>query len=176
MDSTWQGTVLLADLRRDASRLYQTAGPTKALHAIRECVALLEQAAWEGGATLVRSTGDEVMALFPAPAAAADAASAMQLAAESLPPVGATKLGVRIAFQTGPVVVRNGDVLGETVTMASRLIAQSRAKTTTAATATAAMKATLLAVLAAAATSEKANGAAAEASSRDELIMPSRRP
>ena len=126
MDSTWQGTVLLADLRRDASRLYQTAGPTKALHVIRVCVALLEQAAWEGGATLVRSTGDEVMALFPAPAAAADAASAMQLAAESLPPVGATKLGVRIAFQTGPVVVRNGDVLGETVTMASRLIEEAQ--------------------------------------------------
>jgi adenylate cyclase len=126
MDSTWQGTVLLADLRRDATRLYQTAGPTKALHAIQQCVAVLEQAAWEGGATFVRATGDEVMALFPAPAAAADAASAMQMAAESLPPIGATKLGVRIAFQSGPVVVRNGDVLGDTVSMTSRLIEEAQ--------------------------------------------------
>src|ERR687896_1687256 len=101
MDSTWQGTVLLVDLRRDASRLYQIAGPTKALLAIQECVAKLEQAAWEGGATFVRASGDEVMALFPAPTAAADAASAMQMAADALSPVGDTKLGVRIAFQTG---------------------------------------------------------------------------
>ena len=51
MDSTWQGTVLLADLRRDASRLYASAGPTKALQAIQNCVAVLERAAWDGGAT-----------------------------------------------------------------------------------------------------------------------------
>jgi adenylate cyclase len=126
MDSTWQGTVLLADLRRDASRLYQTAGPTKALQAIQQCVDVLERAAWEGGASFVRATGDEVMALFPAPSAAADAASAMQLAAEALPPVGNTKLGVRIAFQSGPVMVRNGDVLGDTVTLTSRLIEEAQ--------------------------------------------------
>ena len=47
MDSTWQGTVLLADLRRDASRLYASAGPTKALQAIQNCVAVLERAAWD---------------------------------------------------------------------------------------------------------------------------------
>ena len=88
MDSTWQGTVLLADLRRDASRLYASAGPTKALQAIQNCVAVLERAAWDGGATFVRATGDEVMALFPAPTAAADAASAMQMAADALPPIG----------------------------------------------------------------------------------------
>jgi adenylate cyclase len=126
MDSTWQGTVLLADLRRDASRLYASAGPTKALQAIQHCVSLLEKAAWEGGATFVRATGDELMALFPAPAAAADAASAMQIAAEALPAVGSTKLGVRIAFQSGPVVVRNGDVLGDTVSMTSRLIEEAQ--------------------------------------------------
>lgn len=126
MDSTWQGTVLLADLRRDAARLYANEGPTKALQAIQQCIAVLEHAAWEAGATLVRATGDELMALFAAPAAAADAASAMQLAAEALAPVGNTKLGVRIAFQSGPVLVRNGDVLGNTVSMTSRLIEEAQ--------------------------------------------------
>src|SRR3954462_15899135 len=101
MDSTWQGTVLLADLRRDASRLYASAGPTKALQAIQNCVAMLERAAWEGGATFVRSPGDAVMALFPGPPAPADDARAMQLAAYSRPRGGNSKLGVRIAFQSG---------------------------------------------------------------------------
>jgi hypothetical protein len=126
MEPTWQGTVLVADLSRDAARLYQSAGPTKALHAIREFMAVLERAAWDGGASFVRATGDELTALFPAPAAAADAASAMQMAADALPPVGATRLGVRIAFQSGPVTVRNGDVLGNTVTLATRLIDEAR--------------------------------------------------
>ena len=66
------------------------------------------------------------MALFPAPAAAADAAAAMQMAAEALPPVGSTRLGVRIAFQTGPVVVRNGEVLGDTVSVTSRLAEEAQ--------------------------------------------------
>jgi hypothetical protein len=122
MDSTWHGTVLLADLRHDASKLYAAAGPTRALLAIQQCILLLEQAAWESGATFVKATGDALTALFPAPAAAADAASAMQIAADRLPMIGDTKLGVRIAFQSGPVVVRNGDVLGDTVRMTSELI------------------------------------------------------
>jgi adenylate cyclase len=126
MDSTWQGTVLLADLRGDASRLYAAAGATKALQAIQQCIARLEKAAWEGGATFVKVTGDELTALFPAPAAAADAASAMQLATEGLPSIGNTKLGVRIAFRSGPVAVRDGDVLGDTVRMTSQLIQEAQ--------------------------------------------------
>ena len=125
MESTWQGTVLLADLRRDAGRIYAAIGPTRALQAIQQCLSHLEKVARERGATFVKVTGDEVVALFPAPAAAADAATAMQIAADALPPVGNTKLGVRIAFQTGPVAVRNGDVLGDTVSLTSRLIEEA---------------------------------------------------
>jgi hypothetical protein len=38
------------------------------------------------------------------------------------------KLGVRIAFHSGPVSVRNGDVLGDTVTLTSRLLEQARSE------------------------------------------------
>lgn len=122
MDSTRHGTVLLADLRHDAFKLYAAAGPTRALLAIQQCIVLLEQAAWDSGATFVKTTGDALTALFPAPAAAADAASAMQVAADRLPMIGDTKLGVRVAFQSGPVVVRDGNVLGDTVRMTTKLI------------------------------------------------------
>ena len=126
MDSSWQGTVLLADVRGDASRLYNEVGATKALQAIKQCITVIETTAWEGGATVVRTTGDEMMALFPAPAAAADAASLIQAAVDALPAIGTTKLGVRVAFHSGPVTVRNGDVLGATVTLASRLIEEAQ--------------------------------------------------
>jgi len=96
MDASWQGTVLLADLRAEAGKLYAAAGPAKALQAIQQCLAVLEQTAWEGGATLVKTTGDEVMALFPAPAAAADAATVnawLQRSGSSAPQVTLTTRG-----------------------------------------------------------------------------------
>lgn len=122
MEPTWQGTVLLADVRGDAATLYAAAGAAKALQAIKECISLLERACWEGGATLVKTHGDGLMALFPSPVAAADAATAIQVAVYDLPAVADTKIGVRVAFQSGPVTVRNGEVLGQTVSIASSLI------------------------------------------------------
>src|ERR1051325_3872890 len=103
MDSTWQGTVLLADLRRDASRLYASAGPTKALQAIQNCVAGLERAAGDGGATVVPANADDFRRLSPGRTGGAVPLSARKMAAVALPPVGNPKLGVRIAFQSGPV-------------------------------------------------------------------------
>ena len=126
MEPTWQGTVLVADVRADAAKLYATAGPAKALQTIKECILILEGACWDGGATLVKAHGDGLMALFPSPVAAADAAAAMQNAIDEQPAVADTKLGVRVAFESGPVTVRNGDVLGKTVSIASNLIEGAR--------------------------------------------------
>ena len=128
MNATWQGTVLLADVRRDAGKLYAAAGPVKALQTIRDCIDKLEQTARAGGGQVIRATGDELLALFPAPSAAADAAAGMQAMADMLPIVANVKLGVRIAFHSGPVSVRNGDVMGDTVTLTTRLLQQARSE------------------------------------------------
>jgi adenylate cyclase len=128
MDATWQGTVLLADVRRDAAKLYAAVGPAKALETIRQCMERLEQAARTAGGHVIRAVGDEVLALFPAPSAAADAAAGMQLAAEMMPIVANVKLGVRIAFHSGPVTVRDGDVQGDTVVLTTRMLQQARSE------------------------------------------------
>jgi adenylate cyclase len=128
VNGTWEGTVLLADVRADAAKLYAVVGATQALEAIHRSVEVLGQAARAAGGQVIRQLADEVMALFPAPAAAADAATAMRAAVETLPIFANVKLGVRIAFHSGPVTVRDGDVMGNTVNLAEQLLKQANSE------------------------------------------------
>jgi adenylate cyclase len=61
------------------------------------------------------------MSCFSCADEAADAAIEMQLAIAQLPPVGNTQIGIRIGFNHGPVVEREGDVFGDAVNLAARL-------------------------------------------------------
>jgi len=73
----------------------------------------------EGGGRVVKTIGDEVM--FSAPDASLGASVALTLVeevsqADQVPPV-------RVGVATGPVLVREGDVFGPPVNLASRLVA-----------------------------------------------------
>ena len=117
-------TVLFADVS-GSTRLYEAVGDAAAHAAIALCVDKLRAAAELSGGRLVKTIGDEVMVLFPNPGAAAMAAARMQMAIEALPAVGATKLGLRVGFNAGPVIQRDNDVFGDTVNLASRLVDQA---------------------------------------------------
>lgn len=138
MGESWEGTVLLADVGADASKLYAAAGPAQALHTIQRNVEVLAQAARAAGGHVIRAVGDEVLALFSAPAAAVDAAAAMRTAVETLPIVANVKLGVRIAFHSGPLTMRDGDVLGDTVNLTEQLVRQANSEQILTSTVTAA--------------------------------------
>jgi adenylate cyclase len=69
--------------------------------------------------------GDELLAVFPSPDAAADAATRMQGAVEALPATAGHKLGLRIGFHAGPVIQQDNDVFGDSVNLASRLVEQA---------------------------------------------------
>jgi adenylate cyclase len=47
----------------------------------------------------------------------------MQIAISELPPVGNATLGIRIGFTYGPLVERDGELFGDAVNIASRLVA-----------------------------------------------------
>src|SRR5256885_528364 len=68
-----QTTVLFADLS-GSSKLHELAGEAVALEIIARCMERLRQAAEAGGGEVVKTSGDQVMALFPTPDAAARAA------------------------------------------------------------------------------------------------------
>lgn len=122
MTEPTETTVLFVDVS-GSTRLYEDAGDAVAHAAIAECIQILKQKTVANGGRVIKTIGDEVMAAFPHPSAAADAAVQMQEAIDELPPVAATKIGVRIGLHHGPVVARDGDVFGDTVNVASRLAA-----------------------------------------------------
>src|SRR5512141_3193332 len=124
MDHARQVAVLFADVS-GSTKLYESEGDKAAMEAIARCVDQLRQTAESSAGRVVKTLGDEVMAVFPTADAAAYAASSMQYAIDALPPVGATKLGVRIGFHCGPVIQRDSDIFGDTVNLAARLVEQA---------------------------------------------------
>jgi adenylate cyclase len=124
MEASKNATVLFADVS-GSMKLYETAGDARAAEAIRGCINVLCSAAEANGGRVVKTIGDEVMAVFPTANAAAGAATAMHVGVEALPPIGGLKLAVRIGFQAGPIIERDDDVFGDTVNLASRLVKQA---------------------------------------------------
>ena len=93
-------------------------------HAIARCLRALGEAAEASGGRVVRRRGNELVALFPTPDAAAAAAARMQREAEEVLPGG--ELGVCGAFHSGPVAQRGHDVFGDTLNLTEELASRAR--------------------------------------------------
>jgi len=77
--------------------------------------------------TLVKTIGDEVMCTFPSAEQAFNAACAMQCGMRDNRPVGGKQMFIRVGFQYGDVIHESGDVFGDTVNVAARVAAITRA-------------------------------------------------
>ena len=117
-----EAAVLFADVS-GSTKLYETAGDAIAHAAIEKCVNLMREKTVGSNGRVIKTIGDEVMAAFPTADDAAGAAIEMQSAISEMPPVGGTQIGIRIGFNHGPVVERDGDVFGDAVNLAARLAA-----------------------------------------------------
>ena len=118
-----EAAVLFADVS-GSTKLYETAGDAVAHAAIEKCVNLMREKTRQRQGPRHqdhRRRGD--VALSRPPTQAADAAIEMQSAISELPPVGSAQIGIRIGFNHGPVVERDGDVFGDAVNLAARLAA-----------------------------------------------------
>jgi adenylate cyclase len=113
-------SVLFADVS-GSTKLYETAGDAVAHAAIEKCVNIMRDKTLNAKGRVIKTIGDEVMSAFPSADQAADAAIEMQSAIAELPPVGNTQIGIRVGFNHGPVVERDGDVFGDAVNLAARL-------------------------------------------------------
>jgi len=114
------GCVLFADVS-GSTKLYETVGDAAAHAAIDLCVKLFANITQEHGGRVIKTIGDEVMAIFPQASDAGRAATDIQLGIASMPPVDKVRLGVRVGLHFGPVVERDGDVFGDTVNLSARL-------------------------------------------------------
>jgi len=125
MEPVAQAAVLFADVS-GSTQLYEMAGDAIASTVIDQCVTLLKRRTEAGGGRVIKTIGDEVMSVFDSADAAARAAMDMQSSVAELTPAAATRIGIRIGFNFGPVVARDGDVFGDAVNVAARLASQAQ--------------------------------------------------
>lgn len=118
--------ILFADIC-GSTALYDNLGDNLARRLIAQCVATMvgEIAAHRG--TLIKTIGDEAMCSFPDAEAAMQAACAMQRAVKDGQYEGGHAMHIRIGFNYGEVIREAGDVFGDTVNVAARVAAITRA-------------------------------------------------
>jgi class 3 adenylate cyclase len=119
--------VLFADVS-GSTKLYETVGDAEALNAIGRCLSLVRIACEAQGGRVVKTIGDEIMAVFSAADQAAEAAAEMQLRVCEQAPVGRSRLAIRVGFHFGPAIAVDGDVFGDSVNVAARMTALAKAE------------------------------------------------
>jgi class 3 adenylate cyclase len=118
--------VLFADICGSTS-LYERLGDDLARKLIFQCINTMSDRIFAGQGTLIKTIGDEVMATFPSAEAAFHAACSIRKAVENFQPMAGVPLHIRIGFNFGPVIKESNDVFGNTVNVASRVTAMTRA-------------------------------------------------
>ena len=118
--------VLFADICGSTS-LYDRLGDDLARRLIAHCITTMTSEVASCQGTLIKTIGDEIMCTFPSAEAAMQAACAMQRAVENGRPEDGNPMHIRIGFHYGDVILESGDIFGDTVNVAARVAAITRA-------------------------------------------------
>ncbi len=151
MTQVLQRTVLFADLRGSTS-MYETLGNAAATAVVTRSVSLLGHVVAKHGGQVVKTLGDGLMAVFETPTASIAAADDMHDSmarvsmgddvevavvkhdgdedaapedideAQTLPPRPAVPLKLQVGLAHGEIVEMSGDVFGDAVNVAARLL------------------------------------------------------
>jgi class 3 adenylate cyclase len=114
-------TILFVDLT-DSTGLYERLGDEKALRYSSHAIACWQRIVDAVSGRVVKRIGDELLCVFPNAENAAQAALDIQCALDSGLPSVEMELHARIGFHAGPFLEENGDVFGDTVNLAARVV------------------------------------------------------
>lgn len=112
-------TIFFADIG-GSTALYQSVGDERATELVAEALNGMGNLLSDHNGTLLRTVGDEVLAIFPNPFDAAGCAIAMERWFVHQP------LSIRVGFHHGEAIPRDGDVYGNAVNLAARLTALAK--------------------------------------------------
>lgn len=115
--------VLFADLG-ESTRLYERLGDARAHEVAAGCLRELEEVVKQFGGHIVKHIGDEVMCTFPQPDAAVEAACEMQGSVAG--PAAQQDLTIHVGLHWGRVLPDRGDVFGDAVNLAARMVSLAR--------------------------------------------------
>lgn len=128
MTQTIERTVLFADLRGSTS-MYEKLGNAEASAVVTQRVAVLTRVVAIHGGTVVKTLGDGLMAMFPSASQGVAAADEMHDSLEdsggedleTTRPMSPT-LKLQVGLARGEVVEMSGDLFGDAVNVAARLL------------------------------------------------------
>ena len=127
-DATAQNTcTVFADVA-GSTRLYETLGDAVALATVERCLGAMKEVTQLNRGRVIKTIGDEIMAVFADAAQGYQAACEMQQRISALPaPAPGIKLAIRIGFHYGSALHDAGDVFGDSVNLAARMAELAKA-------------------------------------------------
>ena len=128
MSNETEVAVLFADVV-GSTRLYEVLGDLKARDMVITCVDIMRAATERNRGTVIKTIGDEILAIFPTADDAVNAAGEMQqdIGARPTLTVQGQHVAIRIGCHFGPVVLENRDIFGASVHTANRMTSQAKA-------------------------------------------------
>ena len=115
-----QFAILFADVSGSTS-LYERLGDERALAAIESVLSELRKSVALQRGRVVKTIGDEVMAVLGTADAAMQTACDMQNRVAAIAPIKDARLAIRVGFHFGPAIEEQGDFFGDAVNTAARM-------------------------------------------------------
>jgi adenylate cyclase len=113
--------VLFADVC-DSTGIAEALGNVASRGVIGDILGKLRSVTESMGGTVVKTIGDEIMCAFTSPMDGIAAAVDMQRAVSAMPPVKGIHSRVRIGLHWGTVLMEGGDLFGDVVNVAARVV------------------------------------------------------
>jgi class 3 adenylate cyclase len=113
--------ILFVDVSGSTS-LYETLGDQEAQRIIKMTLSQISDKVLQHQGTIIKTIGDAVMSTFPSADLAICAASEVQLYLQKFFQETPALPGLRIGVNYGPVILEGGDVFGDTVNVAARVL------------------------------------------------------
>jgi len=127
MSSETQVAVLFADVV-GSTRLYEVLGDRAARDMIVICVDIMRGATERNRGSVIKTIGDEILAIFPTADDAVNAAAEMQhdIGVHPTLQMQGQHVAIRIGCHFGSVVLENRDIFGASVHTANRMTSQAK--------------------------------------------------
>jgi adenylate cyclase len=128
-------TVLFSDIA-DSTGLYAALGDVSGREAVGQALRLMEAVIEAADGRVIKTLGDEIMAVFDAVPRASQAAMTMQERMSERRGQSEPPLAIRIGMHTGMALLEDGDVYGDVVNTAARITSLAKPEQILAARAT----------------------------------------
>lgn len=117
--------VLFADIS-GSTAIYEQLGDAPAVELIQGLLTRMSEETYFHKGTVIKSIGDELLCTFPEVVSALAAATAMQQQAATVSGPSGRALALRVGMHFGPALEDRGDVFGDAVNIAARVVELAR--------------------------------------------------